>query len=86
MSQSGFAEKPQRAKKNGRTNGARIFSGTAGRAELRLAGEWARRRRLQAMSQSGFAEKPQRVRKRANEWCEVFSGAARRAELRLAGE
>ena len=86
MSQSGFAEKPQRAKKNGRTNGARIFSGTAGRAELRLAGEWARRRRLQAMSQSGFAEKPQRGRKRANEWCEVFSGAARRAELRLAGE
>ena len=85
MSQSGFAEKPQRAK-NGRTNGARIFSGTAGRAELRLAGEWARRGRLRAMSRSGFAEKPQRVRKRANEWCEVFSGAARRAELRLAGE
>ena len=38
MSQFGFAEKPQRAKKNERTNGARFFSGAARRAELRLAG------------------------------------------------
>ena len=43
MSQFGFAEKPQRAKKNERTNGARFFSGAARRAELRLAGGLARR-------------------------------------------
>ena len=85
MSQSGFAEKPQRAKKNGRTNGARIFSGTAGRAELRLAGEWARRRRLQAMSQSGFAEKPQRAKNGRTNGARIFPSTARRAELRLAG-
>ena len=72
MSQFGFAEKPQRAKKNGRTNGARFLGcRKAGRAAVgrgmsppeEIAGYVT----VRICGETAAAEK------RANEWCEDFS-------------
>ena len=72
MSQSGFAEKPQRAKKNGRTNGARFFFG------CRKAGGAAVGRGMSPPEEiAGYVTvricgETAAAEKRANEWCEDF--------------
>ena len=68
MSQSGFAKKPQRAKKNGRTNGARLFRVLQGGQSCGWPGDEPAGRREETVSCPSAGRRP-----RINQKCAEYS-------------